>query len=101
MRGSNSEQLEIILSAKLHHLHLWRSVNKLSVNPAKTNSVINPPQQTKAPISLLNLLSYGTPLNIVSSAKHPGVVIDNEVNFHTQIKVMEDEVARSVGRNTK
>ena len=100
-KGSNSEQLEINLNAKLHHLHLWCSVNKQSVNPAKTNIVIIPPKRIKAPISHLNLSSNGTPVNIVSNAKFLEVVIDNELNFHEQIKVMEGKIARSVGMQNK
>ena len=53
VKGSNSEQLEINSNAELHHLHLWCTVNKLSVNPAKTNIVIIPPKRIKAPISHL------------------------------------------------
>ena len=97
VKDSNSEQLEINLNAELHHLHLWCSVNKLSVNPAKANIVIIPPKRIKAPISHLNLSSNGTPVNIVSSAKYLGVIIDNELNFHEQIKVMKGKVAHSVG----
>ena len=97
-KGSNSEQFEINLYAELYHLHTWCSVNKLSVNPAKTNIVIIPPKQIKVPVSHLNLStsSNGTPVNIVSSAKYVGVTIDNELDFHEQVKVMEDEVARLV-----
>ena len=40
VKGVNPEQLEISLNAELHHLQLWCSVNKLSVNPAKTYIVI-------------------------------------------------------------
>ena len=72
-------------------------MNKLSFNPAKTNTVIIPLRRTKAPISHLNLSSYGTSVNIVISGKYLGVIIDNELNFHEQIKVMEGKV----GRNTK
>ena len=96
MKGLNSEQLGINLNAELHHLHFWCSVNKLSVNPAKTNIVIIPPKRTKAPVSHLNLSSNGTPINLVRSAKYLGVIIDNELNFHQQIKVMGGKVARSV-----
>ena len=42
-------------------------------------------------------LSNRTPVNIVSCAKYLGVIINNEPNFHEQIKVMEGKVARSVG----
>ena len=97
IKGSNSQQLEINLNAELQHLHLWCSVNKLSVYTAKTNIVIIPPKRIKAPISHLNLSSNGTPVNIVSSAKYLGVIIDNELNFHEQIKVMNGKGARSVG----
>ena len=72
-------------------------MNKLSVYTAKTNIVIIPPKRIKALISHLNLSSNGTPVNIVSSAKYLGVIIDNELNFHEQIKVMDGKVARSVG----
>ena len=70
VEGSNSEQLEINLNAELHHLHLWCSVNKLFINSAKTNIVIIPPKQIKAPISHLNFSSIETPVNIVSCAKY-------------------------------
>ena len=97
VKGSNSEQLEINLNTKLHHLHLWCSVNKLTVNPAKTNIVIIPPKRIKTPIYLLNISSNKTLVNIVSCTKYVGVIIDNELNFHEQIKVMEGKVAHSLG----
>ena len=97
VKGSNSEQLEINLNAELHHLHSWCRVNKLSVNPAKTNIAIIPPKRIKAPIFHSNLSSNGTPVNIVSSAKYLGVITDNELSFHEQIKLMEGKVARLVG----
>ena len=96
VKGSKSEQLEINLNAELYHLHLWCSVNKLSVNPAKTNIIIIPPKRIKAPISHLNLSRNETPAN-VNGIKYLGVIIDNKLNFHEQIKVMEGKVVRSVG----
>ena len=72
-------------------------MNKLSVNPAKTNIEIILPKRTKAPISHLNLTSNVTPVNTVGSAKYLGVINNNELNFHEQIKIMEGKVARSVG----
>ena len=97
VKGSNSKQLEINLNAELLHVYLWCNVNKLSISPPRTNIVIIPPKQTKVPISHLNLSSNRTPVNVVISAKYLGVIIDNELNFHEQIKVMEGKVVRSVG----
>ena len=67
-------------------------MNKLSVNPAKTNTVIIPLKRTKAPISHLSLTSNETSVNIVSCAKYPEVIIDFEPN-----KVIEGKSARLVG----
>ena len=72
-------------------------MNKLFVNPVKTNIVIIPPKRIEAPISHLNLSNNGTPVNIVGSAKHLGIINDNKLNLHEQIKVMEGKVAGSVG----
>ena len=92
VKGSNPEQLEnYSISSK------WCSVIKLSVNQAKANIVIIPPKRTKAPISHLNLSSNGTPGNTVSSDKYLEAFIDNELNIHEKIKVLEGKVARSVG----
>ena len=97
VKGSNSEQLEINFNAELHYLHLWCSVNKRSVNLAKTNIVIISPKRNTVAISHFNTSSNGTPVNIVSSAKYLEVMTDNEFNFHEQIKITEGKVARSVG----
>ena len=96
VKDLNPEKLEINCNTKLRHLHLWCRVNKLSVNSAKPNIVVIPPKRIKATISHLNLSSNGTPVNIVSSAKYLKVIIDNELDFHEQIKLMEGKVARSV-----
>ena len=97
VKGSNSEQLEINFNAELLHLHLRCSVNELSVDSAKTNVVIIPPKRTKAPIPHFNISINGTLLNIVSSVKFQGVIFDNDLNFHQQIKVIDGKVACSVG----
>ena len=83
VKDLNYEQHEINLHVELHHLHLWCSENELSVNPAKTNIVIIPLKQIKAPIYHLNLSSNGTPVNIVT--KYLGVVIDNILTFMSKL----------------
>ena len=85
-KGSNYEQLEINLNAELHHLHLWCSVNKLSVIQTKTNIVIIPPKRTKAPFSHLNLSSYGTPVNLVSTANILELSSITNLTFMSKLK---------------
>ena len=97
VKGFNPEQLQIKINSELQNLHQWCCVNKLSINPSKTNIIIIPPKQTNATIPHLHLTSNGSAINIVDSAKYLGVVIDNELNFKQHIKIMEGKVARSVG----
>ena len=97
VKGLNSEQLQIKINSELQNLHQWCCVNKLSINPSKTNTIIIPPKQTNATIPHLHLTSNGSAINIVDSAKYLGVVIDNELNLKQHIKIVERKVARSVG----
>ena len=97
MKGLNPEQLQIKSNSELQNLHQWCCVNKLSINPSKTNIIIIPPKQTNATIPHLHFTSNGFAINIVDITKYLGVVIDNELNFKQHIKIMEGKVTRSVG----
>ena len=97
VKGLNPEQSQIKINSELQNLHQWCCVNKLSINPSKTNIIVIPLKQTNATISHLHLSSNGSAINIVDSAKYLGVVIDNELNFKQQFKIMEGKVALSVG----
>ena len=74
----NPEQLLIKINSTLQNLHQWCCVNKLLINPVKTNIIIIPPKQTTVAIPHLHLTSNGFPENIVDSAKDLGFVIDTE-----------------------
>ena len=97
VKGLNPEQLQIKIKSELQNLHQWCCVNKLSINPSKTNIIIIPPKQTNATILHLYLTSNGSAINIVDCANYLGVVIDNELNFKQHIKMTEGKVTRSVG----
>ena len=89
--------IQIKISSELQNLHQWCCVNKLLINPTKTNAIIIPPKQTKAPITRLLFINNGSAVNIVDSAQYLGVVIDNKLKFKQHIKMMQGKVARSVG----
>ena len=101
MKGLNPEQLQIKINSELQNHHQWCCVNKLSINPSKTNITIIPPKQTKATIPHLHLTCDGSAINIVDSAKYLGVVIDKELSFKQHIKMMEGKVTCSVGMLSK
>ena len=81
VKGLNPEQLQIKIYSELQNLHQWCCVNKLSINPSKTNIITIPPKQTNATIPHLHWTSNGFAINIVDSATYLGVVIDNKLNF--------------------
>ena len=93
VKGLNPEQLQIKVNSKLQNLRQWCCVNKLSINPSKTNIKIILPKQTNATNPHFHLTSNGSAINIVDSTKYLGVVIDNELNFKQHIKMMEGKVA--------
>ena len=80
-----------------YQIYLWCSVNRLLVNPTKTNITINTPKQTVVQTLHLNSTSNGSPVNIVSSAKYLEVITDSDFNFKDHITGLERRVARSVG----
>ena len=43
----------------------------------------------------------GSSINVVSSTKYLGVVIDNKLNFKEHIQTLEKKIARSVGIQVK
>ena len=96
-KGLNPEQMQVKINSELQNLQQWCCVNKLSINPTKTDIIIIPPKQMKATIPHLHLTSDGSAINIVDSAEYLGVVIDNKLNFKQHIKMMEEKVAFSVG----
>ena len=85
VKGLNPEQLLIKINSELQNLYQWCCINKLSINPSKTNIIIIPPKQTNATIPHLHLTSNGSAINIANSAKYLGVVIDNKLNFKQHI----------------
>ena len=86
VKGLNPEQLQIKINSELQNLYQWCCVNKLSINPSKTNIIIIPPKQMNATIPHLHLTSNGSEINIVDSAKYLVVVINNKLNFKQHIK---------------
>ena len=78
VKGLNPEQLQIKINSELQNLDQWCCVNKLSINPSKTNIIINPSkplEQTKATIPHLHETSNGSAINIVDTAQYLRVVI--------------------------
>ena len=80
-------------NSEVQKLHVWCCVNKLTVNPDKTNVLIVSPKPSK-PISSINVSSNGTMVKIVNNATYLGVIIHNKLEFQEHIKLLESKVAR-------
>jgi len=91
VKSSNSEQLLSKINEELLNLRMWCCVNKLTINPTKTNIVIIAPKRNEAPLSQLSLTTNGSQINIANFAKYLGVFIDKNLEFKQHIKVLESK----------
>ena len=90
------------MNAELERLQVWCSVNELTTNLTKTCILIAPPK-LKRNINLHSehRISNHFPIETVSSVKHLGVYLDDELNFKEHIKLSENKVARLIGITCK
>ena len=89
------------LNEDLSRLDAWLISNKLSLNVAKTKSML---VSTKAKWKALNkpnqnlqAISNGTELEVVSKIKLLGVLLDNSLDWKEQVQAVSLKVSRGLG----
>ena len=100
-QSSDIVQLNEATNNDLKQLDIWLHGNKLSLNVAKTNSML---VATKQKHNILNsrnddmdLKIRDTDLEIIQKTKYLGVQIDNSLNWKEHIKTVSTEVSRAIG----
>src|SRR5437867_2596337 len=74
-----------ILSHALDSVYSWLTLNRLSVNPNKTEFLLIGTQQQRSKITDSSLSFHGTALVPVSSARNLGVVFQSDLSFDQHI----------------
>ena len=97
----DQSRLNQALNEDLSHLDAWLNSNKLSLNVAKTQSML---VSTKAKRKALDNSNQnlqvkinGTELEVVSKIKYLGVLIDNSLDWKDQVRAVSLKVSRGLG----
>ena len=89
------------MNKELEKLQQRGCLNKLTINLTKYYVLIIPSTLRRTAEWHLDILSAGTSVKVVDSAKYLGVMIDNYLDFKQHITVLECNVARAVGIMSK
>ena len=99
-QSSDINELNEAIDNDLKQLDIWLQSNKLSLNVAKTNSMLVSKQKhniLKSRNEDLDLKIRDNELEIIQKAKYLGVQIDNSLNWKEHIKTVSTKVSRAVG----
>ena len=83
--SSDSSLALASLSHALDSVYSWLTLNRLSVNPNKTEYLLIGTQQQRSKITDSSLSFHGTALVPVSSARNLGVVFESDLSFDQHI----------------
>ena len=82
--------LQTTVNAELSKLFAWFSVNKLSLNLTKTNYILF---RNRPPDEELKLIINNTELPRVTVVTFMGIIIDEKLNWKTQIQSVKSKLA--------
>ena len=100
-QSSDINVLNEAINNDLKQLDTWLQGNKLSLNVAKTNSMLVSTKQKhnilKSRNEDLDLKIRNNELEIIHKTKYLGVQIDNSLNWKEHIKTVSTKVSRAIG----
>ena len=101
LKSRDISQLNEAINDDLAHLDSWLKGNKLSLNVAKTQSMLiatKPKHRTlNNAAEKLHLKIRGSELDVVNKTKYLGVHVDNSLDWKEHIKTVSTKVSRAIG----
>ena len=91
--------IKCTLQKDLNNIYDWLKANKLSLNVAKTNSILvcNNVKRSKLPVDELSLSLNNDTLDQVKSTNYLGVILDEEFTFKAHIEKHISKLKQSTG----
>ena len=80
----------------LESIFNWMNANLLTVNPNKSTSIPISHNSKKKNFSI-NVTNNNVPIENVSSSKYLGLILDQNLTFAEQIKMIETKASRAIG----
>ena len=96
LSGPNLQQLEKTVNAELQKISQWLSLNRLSLNIAKSNFMVLRVRQ-KPYIYSPSIIINSNNLKEVSHATFLGLNIDTHLNWNVHVNYIASKIAKSVG----
>ena len=100
-QASDIETLDEAINNDLIQLETWLNGNKLSLNVAKTNSMLISTKQKHKILKNrdedLKLKIRNKELEVIKQTKYLGMAIDNSLNWKEHIKTVSTKVSKAVG----
>ena len=96
MSGNNLQNLSSLLNQEIPILVEWLRANRLSLNIGKTHAMIFGKTKNLANTNP-DIYIDGTRLDIVTSTKFLGVILDSELTWKSHINHLSKKIAKSVG----
>ena len=93
-QSSDINELNEAINIDLNQLDIWLQGKKLSLNVAKTNSML---VSTKQKHNILISRNDDNELEIIQKTKYLGVQIENSLNWKEHIKTVSNKVSRAIG----
>ena len=100
-KSKDLSRLNEAINEDLSHLDTWLISNKLSLNVAKTQSMLVSTKAKKNALDRSNqnvqVKIHGTELEVVSKIKYLGVQLDNNLDWKVQVQAVSSKVSRGLG----
>ena len=101
LQSENISQLTTALNDDLRNLHLWLKGNKVSLNVAKTLSLLISTRHRQTAMKeeavTLALDICNAPVEVAENIKYLGVYIDKSLDWKKHIQEISKKVSRSLG----
>ena len=101
LKSKDISQLNEAINDDLEHLDSWLKGNKLSLNVAKTQSMLIATKPKHRALNdaaeQLHLKIRGCELDLVNKTKYLGVHVDNSLDWKEHIKTVSTKVSRAIG----
>ena len=88
---------DLLTNIDLSRFCEWCCVNKLTIYPFKTNSLLYSPTLKLTDDLQINIQFADTPITITHSAKYLGLIIDSNLDYKQHINMLECKVGKAIG----
>ena len=89
--------VSVLLNNKLSKIHLWLSVNKLTLNIEKTKFMVFHPYQKDISKLIPSLIINGIELERVDHIKCLGVILDENMSWKPHLDVLANKISKYTG----